>query len=63
MILPTVYGKKICVAVTIHQSEMLVIMATQIKTQFIVTPIMGNVRAGQNKFNNIDDTPLPKRKR
>ena len=29
------------VAMTIHQSEMLVIMATQIKTQFIVTPIMG----------------------
>ena len=34
-----------------------------IKTQFTVTPIMGNVRADQNKFNNIDDTPLPKRKR
>lgn len=33
-----------------------------IKTQYSVRPIAGNVR-GQDKFNLIDDTPLPKRKK
>ena len=33
-----------------------------IKSQFSVRPIAGNVR-GTGKFNNIDDTPLPKRRK
>ena len=33
-----------------------------IKTQYSVRPIAGNVRANLNKFNDIDETPLPKRK-
>ena len=33
-----------------------------IKTQYSVRPIQGNVRANLNKFNDIDETPLPKRK-
>ena len=33
-----------------------------IKTQYSVRPIAGNVRANLNRFNDIDDTPLPKRK-
>ena len=32
-----------------------------IKCQYSVRPIAGNVRANINKFNDIDDTPLPKR--
>ena len=34
-----------------------------IKSQFSVRPIDGNVRGGISKFNNIDDTPLPKRRK
>ena len=33
-----------------------------IKTQYSVRPIAGNVRANLNRFNDIDETPLPKRK-
>ena len=33
-----------------------------IKTHYSVRPIAGNVRANLNKFNDIDETPLPKRK-
>ena len=34
-----------------------------IKSQFSVRPIAGNVRGTVGKFNNIDDTPLPKRRK
>ena len=34
-----------------------------IKSQFSVRPIAGNVRGPGSKFNIIDDTPLPKRKK
>ena len=34
-----------------------------IKSQFSVRPIAGNVQAAVGKFNNIDDTPLPKRRK
>ena len=34
-----------------------------IKSQFSVRPIAGNVRDGLGKFNVIDETPLPKRKK
>ena len=34
-----------------------------IKSQFSVRPIAGNVQGAIGKFNNIDDTPLPKRRK
>ena len=34
-----------------------------IKSQFSVRPIAGNVRGAAGKFNHIDNTPLPKRKK
>ena len=34
-----------------------------IKSQFSIRPIAGNVRGPGGKFNDIDDTPLPKRKK
>ena len=34
-----------------------------IKSQFSVRPISGNVQAATGKFNNLDNTPLPKRKK
>ena len=34
-----------------------------IKSQFSVRPIAGNVQGNISKFNNIDDTPLPKRRK
>ena len=34
-----------------------------IKSQFSVRPIAGNVRGPGSKFNIIDNTPLPKRKK
>ena len=34
-----------------------------IKSQFSVRPIQGNVQAAVGKFNVIDDTPLPKRRK
>ena len=33
-----------------------------IKTQYSVRPIAGSVRANLNRFNDINETPLPKRK-
>ena len=34
-----------------------------IKSQFSVQPVGSNVRPGESKWNVIDDTPLPKKKR
>ena len=34
-----------------------------IKLQFSISPIAGNVHGNGNKFNIIDETPLPKRKK
>ena len=34
-----------------------------IKSQYSVRSIVGNVRCQRHKFNEIDDSPLPKRKR
>ena len=34
-----------------------------IKSQFSIRPIAGNVHGNGNKFNIIDETPLPKRKK
>ena len=34
-----------------------------IKSQFSIRPIAGNVRGDGNKFNVIDESPLPKRKK
>ena len=34
-----------------------------IKSQFSVRPIAGNVQGTVGKFNEIDDTPLPKRRK
>ena len=34
-----------------------------IKSQFLIRPITGKVRRDGNKFNVIDESPLPKRKK
>ena len=55
-------NEQLVLAKIIHRSKMLAIMITP-SSQFSIRPIAGNVHGNGNKFNIIDETLLPKRKK